>query len=273
MARDLLAAYGGWALVTGASSGIGEAYADALAARGFPLLLVARRAEKLEDVAARARTTGVEAVVVAADLTQPGAVDRIAEAAGDREIGLVVANAGFGWSGRFAEAQETEYVRMVQLNCTHVVALVRRFLPPMLRRGRGGVIVVSSVAGFQPTPWFTVYGATKAFDLALAEGLWHELRGTGVEVQALCPGATRTEFAVRAHPGRPPEGADPRGVVESSLRRLGGGPSAVTGFGNRVTAMLHRFLPRGVTAHCTGSVLARFLLRTSPEELRRRPWN
>lgn len=274
MPRDLRERYGGWALVTGASSGLGWCYAEALAERGFPLVLVARRGHRLDELAARLRRErGVETLTVVLDLAEPTSVARLAEAVGEREVGLVVANAGFGFSGRFADLAEEDCVRMVQLNCTGVVALVRRFLPPMLRRRRGGVIVVSSLAGHQPTPWFSVYGATKAFDLALAEGLWSELRGTGVDVLALCPGKTKTEFSTQAHYDRPPEGADPREVVETSLRRLGRGPSVVTGLGNKLTALLHRVFPRSVTANATGAVLARELLRASPDELRKRPWS
>lgn len=268
---SLLDRYGGWALVTGASSGLGEHYAEALAERGFPLVLVARRKDRLEAIAARIRAArGVEVLVVADDLSDVAAIDRLAAAVGPREIGVLVANAGFGFSGRFTDLDAADTVRMVQLNCTGVAALVHRFLPPMLARRRGAVVIVSSLAGHQPTPWFAVYGATKAFDLALAEALWSECRGTGVDVQALCPGRTKTEFSVRAHYDRPPDGDDPRAVVEEGLRKLGRGPTVVTGWSNKAAAFLHRLFPRGFVAHTTGAVLARDLLRTSPNELRRR---
>ena len=264
--------YGGWAVVTGASAGLGEQFADALAARGFPVALVARRADRLERIAAGIRERhGVETLVIAEDLAEPAAVERVAAALGDREVGVLVANAGFGWSGRFADADAAQQVRMVQLNCTSVVAATHRFLPAMLRRGRGAIVVVASLAGFQPTPWFAVYGATKAFDLCFAEALWSELRGTGVDVIALCPGSTRTEFSEVAHMERPPQGDDPRAVVETCLRRLGRSPSVVTGFGNKLAALAYRFFPRGFVAETTGRVLAKDTLRTSPAELRRRP--
>lgn len=272
MTSDLRQRYGGWALVTGASSGLGECYAEALAARGFPVVLVARRADRLEALAAKLRSAhGVEALVVVEDLSDPRAAARLEAAVGEREVGLLVANAGFGFSGRFADLSEDDCVRMVQLNCTGVVALVRRFLPPMMRRSRGAVVIVASIAGHQPTPWFAVYGATKAFDLMFAESLWSELRGTGVDVQALCPGRTKTEFSSNAHFDRPPDGADPRAVVEEGLRKLGRGPSVVTGLRNWLTAALHRVFPRGFVATMSGAVLARELLDAAPAELRRRP--
>lgn len=272
MGGGLLARYGGWALVTGASSGLGECYAEALAAEGYPVVLVARRTDRLAALAERLRGSfGVETLVVAEDLADPAAPARVAAAVGGREVGLLVNNAGFGYSGRFVDGDPAEDARMVALNCGAVVALAHLFLPPMLRRGRGAMVVVASVAGHQPTPWFAVYGATKAFDLMFAEALWEETRGSGVDVLAVSPGSTRTEFSVRAHFDRPPEGDDPRDVVTTSLARLGRGPGVVTGFPNKVAAFLHRIVPRSFAAKATGRVLARDLLRTTPEELRKRP--
>jgi short-subunit dehydrogenase len=273
MSADLRSRYGGWALVTGASSGIGEAFAEALAARSFPLALVARRKERLEALAERLRAAhGVETLVVVQDLSEREACDHVAEAVGDREVGLLVSNAGFGFSGRFAEGDADADERMVAVNCSAVVGLAHRFLPPMLRRRRGGMVVVSSVAGCQPTPWFAVYGATKAFDLAFAEALWSELKGTGVDVIALAPGETRTEFAAKAHAKREFGGLEPRRVAEAALRAIGRRPSLVPGFVDKLAAASHRFFPRGFTANATGAVLARNLLLTTSDELRRRPY-
>lgn len=271
MATDFKARYGGWALVTGASAGLGEQFALQLAAAGLPVVLVARRADRLEALAARIRKEhGVEALVVGDDLSDPAATERIAAAVGTREVGVLVANAGFGFSGPFVEGDAAEDARMVALNCAAVVAQAHRFVPPMLARGRGAVVVVASLAAFQPTPWFAVYGATKAFDLAFAEALRSELRGSGVDVIALCPGSTKTEFSIHAHMDRPPDGDDPGAVVAECLSRLGRTPSVVTGFGNKIAALAHRFLPRGMVAETTGRVLAKELLRSTPEALRAR---
>src|SRR5262245_9939056 len=178
--------YGGWALVTGASSGIGAAFAEALAERGFPLVLVARRKDRLEGLAARLGAAHrVDTLVVAEDLARAGACERVRDAVGAREVGLLVNNAGFGFSGRFAETDANDDAEMVTVNCGVVVRLAHLYLPPMLRRRRGAMIVLASVAGYQPTPWFAVYGATKAFDLHFAEALADELRGSGVDVLAL----------------------------------------------------------------------------------------
>jgi short-subunit dehydrogenase len=265
--------YPGWALVTGASSGIGEAYALALAARGFPVILVARRKDRLEDLAQRLRDEHrVETLVVAEDLSQRGACERVRAAVGGRDVGVLVNNAGFGSSGRFAEQDADTDDEMIALNCAAVVRLTHLFLRPMLGRGKGAVIVVASVAAYQADPWFAVYGATKAFDLSFAEALWCELRGTGVDVLAVSPGETRTEFHERAHAKRQFRGATATSVVEKSLAALGRKPSVVPGFVNKLTAFAHRIFPRRFVLHATGAVLARELQLTSSAELRRRPY-
>lgn len=273
MTDDFRERYGGWALVTGASSGIGEAFAEALAARGFPVVLVARRQDRLDALSARLREAyRVETVVVAMDLAAPGACERVREAVGAREVGFLVNNAGFGFSGRFAERDAEADERMILLNCAAVVRMTHTYLPQMVARRRGGIVVVASTAGYQSTPWFAVYGATKAFDLHFAEALWCELRGSGVDVVALSPGETRTEFAEHAHMGRKSGGHEPAAVVAKALAALGRQPSVVPGLKNKLTAFAYRLLPRRLVTTVTGTVLARELLRTTSAALRRLPY-
>lgn len=273
MSADLRARYGGWAVVTGASSGLGEGYADALARRGFPVVLTARRGDRLEALAARlAAEHGVETHTVVLDMLDPDAPDRLFAEVGDREVGVLVNNAGFGFSGRFLDVDRDHYARMIRLNCQVPVRLTHLFLPAMIARRKGALIFLASLAGHQPTPFFAVYGATKAFDLMLGEALWSELKGTGVDSLAVCPGETRTEFASHAHFAREGGGMEVGPVVEGSLRRLGRGPCHVPGFTNAVSAFLHRLLPRSWTADATGAVLARELLRSTPAEIRARPY-
>ena len=195
------------ALVTGASSGIGEQFARQLAARGHDLVLVARRADRLEKLAAELPTT---AHVVACDLgneaaTLPG---KVAELGID--IDLLVNNAGFGTHGRFAEIEEGRDAEMVRVNCEAVVTLTRAFLPAMIERGSGGVIVVASTAGMQPLPYEAVYAASKAFALNFTDALHIELKGTGVKAMSVNPGPVPTEWqkiadaedaAIRKMPG------------------------------------------------------------------------
>lgn len=272
MPSNLFQRYGGWAVVTGASSGIGAAYARALAAAGFALVLTARREDRLAALAEEVRAAhGTESLLVPLDLTQPGAAAELAEAIGDRDVGVLVNNAGFGHSGRYLDVDRAYYEQMVQLNCAVPVSLTHLLLPRMLARGRGALLFVASVAGYQPTPWFAVYGATKSFDLMLGEALWSELVGTGVDALAVSPGETATEFSSQAHFARPPAGMSAETVVRGSLRRLGRGPSYVPGFTNKLSAFLHRLLPRSCVAHATGFVLARELLRSTPKSIRARP--
>ncbi|MCG3135201.1 MAG: hypothetical protein HMLKMBBP_02707 [Planctomycetes bacterium] len=263
--------YGGWALVTGASSGIGEEFARRLAAMGHPVALVARRADRLAALAAEIRAAhGVEAREIVADLADPDGPERVQAAMADAEVGFLVNNAGFGWSGRFVDSDPARDAEMIRLNCGAVTALTHAFLPPMLRRDRGAIVIVASLAGHQPCPWFAVYGATKAFDLMLAEALWSETRGTGVDVLALAPGSTKTEFSDVAHAARPPKGLDVADVVDAAFRALGRRPSVVPGWKDKLAAFAHRLVPRGFAADATGRILAADLLRTTPDELRKR---
>ncbi len=179
-------------VVTGASSGIGEAYTDALAARGHRVLAVARRADRLDTLAARWPGRVVPLVT---DLSRPGAVDVVSARAG--ELGLVellVSNAGRGAFGPVAKTDPYAARDMVRLNLTAGVELVTRLLPGMVDRGRGGIVLVSSSGAYYPIPNMAVYNATKAFLLSFAESLSLETDGTGVRVMALCPGPTATGF-------------------------------------------------------------------------------
>src|SRR5690606_25917714 len=188
---------GSWVLVTGASSGIGAAFARKLAHRGANLVLTARSAERLERLAADlSRINGIETRVVAADLGTPEGVRALLEGVDALGVPIehVVNNAGFGSTGPFCTAQPETEQSMVCVNCQAVVAIARHFLPELVRRGRGGVINVASTSGYQPTPFMATYGATKAFVLSFSLALSEELRGSGVRMLALCPGPVPTRF-------------------------------------------------------------------------------
>ena len=192
---------GQWALVTGASSGLGEQFARQLAARGLSVVLSARSVDKLSALAAELGSShGVGTRVLGADSAAPKGIDRlIDEVAGlDVTIDHLIGNAGFGMHGDFVHGDPREQRGMVTLNCEAVVALTRALLPGMLERGRGGVLNVASTAGFQPAATFAAYAATKAFVLHFTEALHEEVRGRGVAVMALCPGPVPTGFQARA---------------------------------------------------------------------------
>ena len=184
---------GKWALITGASAGIGLALAKLLAAGGANLVLVARRADRLERLAADlAALHGIDVEVFAADLARPQAPAEIFEFTKRKliEIELLINNAGFGAFGYNHEIAEPRMLEMIQVNCSAVVQLTRLYVPGMVGRRHGDVLIVASVAGFQAVPYNSVYAATKAFDLIFAEGIAEEVREFGVRVCALCPGST-----------------------------------------------------------------------------------
>jgi short-subunit dehydrogenase len=179
------------ALVTGASSGIGEQFARQLSDRGYRLVLVARRTDRLEQIAAELPT---QADVVGCDLSREAADLPARVEALDGAIDLLVNNAGFGHRGRFLESDAARNAEMVRVNCEAVVVLTRAFLPAMIESGRGGVITVASTAGMQPLPYESVYAATKAFALNFTDALHTELRGSGVRILAVNPGPVPTEW-------------------------------------------------------------------------------
>jgi short-subunit dehydrogenase len=262
------ARYGGAALVTGASAGIGTAFAHALAKDGTDLVLVARRAERLHALAATLEPAhGVRVHVLPGDLTAPHAVENlVAELSARRiDVGLVVHNAGFGTAGAFHETDPALLTALVDLHCRVPVELTRALLPAMIARRRGGVIVVASVAGFLPSPSGPVYGATKAFDLHFAEGLAAQLRPLGIDVLAVSPGYTRTEFheAAGIDAGRVPGYAWSRAedVAQTALSRLGRDPSVVVDRKWRALAALIRLVPRGLLNRLTAPLFSR---KTSP---------
>lgn len=255
---SFLERYGPWAMVTGASAGLGDCFARDLAARGLHLVLVARRADRLEALAGElGRRHGVQTLVVAQDLCAAGAGPALLAAVAGREIGLLVNNAGFGHCGPFVDSERQRNADMVRLNCESVLDLCGAFLPPMAARGRGGMVLVASVAAFQPTPWMSLYGATKAFDLALAGGLAAELAPCGVDVLALCPGHTATEFhdvagVEGAVAGR---AADPMFVARGALDRLGRRRHWVPGLHNKLMAFGGRLVPRSWSTAIAGRLL------------------
>jgi short-subunit dehydrogenase len=188
---------GKWALVTGASAGIGEAIAVELAEAGVHLVLTARRRERLDLLADRLRTLhSVQTQVIVADLTLHEVPQQIFDATvgAGLVVDILINNAGFGEYGEFLHSNGERLVQMVQVNCAAVVHLTRLFLPAMVERRRGSVMIVASTAAYQPVPYLATYGATKAFDRMLAEALAEEMKRYGVRVSALCPGPTVSEF-------------------------------------------------------------------------------
>jgi short-subunit dehydrogenase len=250
------------ALVTGASSGIGAAFADAFAARGTHLILSARSVDVLAATARRLRAEhGVRVDVIPADLGAPGGADALARAVADAEldVDVLVNNAGVGGHGRFDATDPDRDARQLTLNVLSPTRLAHLFLPAMVARGRGTVINVASTSAFQAVPYMSVYGATKAFVLSLSIGLWAEYRDTPIAVLALCPGPTDTAFFTANDTAQTAVGdlRDVRQVVDTAFAGLARGRCyVVDGRGNYLTANLTRVLPRSALALITARVLA-----------------
>ena len=255
----------GLAVVTGASSGIGLAFAERLAEDGHPLLLVARREERLRELSRRlAQQHRVEVGFAVADLATPEGRETCREAidAVGGVVDTVVLNAGFGGMGSVADLGREHQAAMVSLNCDAVVDLACHVLPRMLERDHGTIIVVSSAAAWQPIPFTATYAATKAFELFFTEALAVELRGTGVRAVAACPGPTATEFftasAVSSGPRwLPKETAE--GVVIATFDALAKGRSRVaTGRISKLTTVIASILPRRLVVWGAGVMHRRF---------------
>jgi hypothetical protein len=252
--------YGDWAVVTGASSGIGAEFARELARDGVSLVLAARRADKLEELAQELREdNGVRTRCVACDLATAAGVRALIAEAEQHDVAIVVNNAGAGYIGRFFEQDPARLAAMVQLNCAAPVALTAALLPKLVARKRGAVIFTGSVSGSQPLPLHALYSATKAFDNFLGEALWGELQGTGIDVLSLLPGSTDTEFAAAADE-LPHGGASAAQVVRDALGALGHQPSVISGWFNWLRANAGaRLLPRSVLALVAKNVIAKWV--------------
>jgi uncharacterized protein len=253
------------ALVTGASSGIGIAIARELVQAGHDLVLVARRVAAMEALAAELRSRGAAVIVIGADLSQPGAAGALVQDLSARgiEIDVLINNAGLGAAGRFDRQDETRVSEMLQVNIVALTELTRLLLPAMIARGRGRIMMVASVAAFQPGPRMAVYFASKAYVLSFGEALAYELRKTGVTVSVLCPGATATEFFAVA-------GAD-KSVMAQKFRRMmpadivarmgvaglvQGRHVVVAGVMNRIMTWAGRYTPHWLTLPVTDKLMA-----------------
>jgi len=250
------------ALITGASSGIGESFAYELARQNYDLVLVARRQDRLDAVAAKANEIGASRTeIVAADLASPGAPLELRArlAAASIEVDYLINNAGFGTTGRFDRLPLEREIEEIQLNVSALVALTRLFLPSMIERRRGTIINVASTAAFQPIPYMATYSATKAFVLSFTEAIGAEAAGTGVRILALCPGPVRTEFQAVAKnenalmPSFVYMDADT--VVKQALRAVERGRRVrINGIMNSAGAVAVRLFPRALVTAIAGRI-------------------
>jgi len=240
---------GKWAIITGASSGIGRALSFQLAAGGFDLVLIARNREAMAEVAAEcSRRSGIETEVIAADLSDVEAVESITStiAARPRLYEVLVNNAGFGIHGDFASADIEQNIQLVNVQLTAMLKLTRAVLPSMIERHSGHILNIGSVYSFSPVPFQSVYAACKAFLLSFSSALENELKGTGVSITVFCPGTTQTEFRSRAGIGqkRTDTGMTAEGAARIAfIEMMRGKHVVVPGLVNRLFVFLAQFLP------------------------------
>jgi uncharacterized protein len=261
--KNFVERFGPWALVTGASSGIGEAFARRLAEIGMNLVLVARREDRLRKLAEDLHSQhSVSTRVVPVDLSQDDFLPVIEQATADVPVGLLVNNAGIATTGNFLDNDLGSELALLHVNSRAPLILAHHFGRVMRQRGRGGIIFVASTLAFAGVPSMSNYAGSKAHDLVFAEGLAKELRHDGISVLALCPGPTRTELW--------PSGSDPgpamqpRAVVDIALKKLGRKTTVVAGWTNSLTAWATRLLPRSWNATIFGWVVGGMLRGVKP---------
>lgn len=246
---DFASCYGPWALIAGAAVGLGAEYARQVAAAGVHLILVDRDDGPLQATAAAiAREYRVDTLPVVADLARPDIADVLQAAAGHREIGLLIYNAAIGTVARLDTTTPAHSMRMIDVNCRGPLLLVHGFAPSMLARGRGGIILMSSMSGNFGSEQLAVYAASKAFNLVLGDALWAEFRSLGVDVLAVQPGSTRTPGWQTSQPeelkGPGPHVMETDVAVQEALAALGTGPNLIPGELNRQGAAMLASLPR-----------------------------
>ena len=236
--------YGPWALVTGASSGLGAEFARQLAVRGLNLVLVARRKDRLDQLAQQlSGQHHIQVKTVAADLSQMDFMSLVRPVTAEIKVGLLINNAGFALTGSVLSNPLEKELSQLNVNIRAPLILAHEFGREMLVRRRGGIIFLASIVGFMSAPFMTSYAATKAWHLFMGEGMWAELKRHGVDVLALCPGTTKTEFGQVAGT-QMSGGMMPGPVVSLALEKLGKRPSVVAGWSNRALVLLEKFAPR-----------------------------
>lgn len=259
--------YGDWALIAGASEGLGAAYADALAARGLSLILVARRAELLQSLASGlSQKYGIATITIVQDLSAPDAPEQIVHATQGLDVGLLVCNAAFSAIGPFLERPAEDHLRELHTNTVTPLKLVYRFAEQMLPRRRGGILLMSSLSAFQGSAYISTYAATKAFAIVLAEGLWEERRQHGLDVLVCVAGAVKTPNYVASEPEKTGGLGDmalfPEQVVDEALRALGKQPYVIPGRMNRISSFVMRhLLPRKTSIQIMGRILRRMYVK------------
>jgi len=251
--------YGPVALVAGASEGLGAAYSIALAAKGMDVILIARRSVPLENTGSYIREFyGVNVTTISCDLSESDAMQHIRASLGEVEVNFLVYNAALSYIGPFLQLNPEEHEKIVTVNCLAPMKMVFEFGSRMIEKGKGGIVLMSSLAGFQGSGFLTTYAASKAFNRILGEGLWYEWKKKGVDVIACCAGATATPGYINSNPKKPsmfaPKIQQPEEVVEECLQKIGKVPSFAAGSGNKIaTFFMSRVFSRKQAINIMGN--------------------
>ena len=245
-------------MIAGASEGIGRAFASCLAREGFDLVLIARRLQPLEQLAdALKNEYNISVQSIRCDLSESDAVQKISEQLSGKEIGLLVYNAVQSYIGPFLQNTPVNHLQMASLNMITPLNMIHHFGEEMLIKGRGAIVLMASLAGFQGSGYLSMYAATKAFNRVLAESLWYEWKNSGLDIIACCAGATATPNFKNTNPEKKgffaPRILDPEEIPQECFRQLGRKPSCITGRGNRVASfIMQRILPRKMAINIMG---------------------
>ena len=253
------AKYGDYALITGASAGIGRAFAQQLAAKGLNLILIARRYSKLQTLANDLSSQyPIDVLPVELDLTRHNFMDLLLQKTNHLDIGLLVNNAGRGSIAPLAQSDPAVLEQLVILNCLAPTLLANHFGRLMAERGHGGIIFLGSVVGYHASPYIAAYSASKVFNIYMAEALWYELGKQGVDVLSLSPGGTETEFQRVSNMSAGPLVATPEKVAALGLKSLGKKASVIHGWHNKIWAFFNRLLPRQWDIRLSGYALSKY---------------
>jgi uncharacterized protein len=245
--------YGQWALITGPSSGIGEEFARYLASKGLNLVLVARRKERLERLLNELKKeNGIDIAIAPLDLKDEKFIDTLKGITNNKEIGILINNAGFGLNGEFVDLDVETEADMVKVNCIAPTILTHHFVKPMVQRRKGAIIFLGSVVACQPTPYMTTYAATKVFNAFMGDALWYELKKYNIDVLTLNPGGTETEFQRISNAATGPTPRTVKQVVNTAMNALGKKPSVIDGFLNKIMGTSSRFGSRKSVVSVSG---------------------
>jgi len=253
--KDLKKKYGDWALITGASSGIGKEFAKKFAELKINLIITARRKDRLEELANElSKRNKIDVIPVEADLSTDTFMEELKNAIGNREVGILINNAGFGSTGEFSETDPELEANMVRTNCVAPTILTHHFVPKMIERKKGAIIFLGSIVGYLPVPFMSTYSATKVFNIFLGEALWWELKKYNIDVLSLNPGPTDTEFQRIAKSSAGPLPRSAKDVVDTALNNLGKKNSVIDGKLNKLITIFVRIFSRKTVVNLAGKV-------------------